>query len=244
MTFQLLVRPAARHGLARLLGSLLALTACGRICAQETPPASDQDQVLAFPDRAEQKAPPPSLARPPAGVNPVSGTPVNPVVQAAYKAFYDNRFSDAERLFLDRLKEDPRDKTAAFGLGTVYIKSKNYLRAEAILSELAEKNPSDYHVLNNLAWLHAVAEDPRLRDGRKAVNLAQDALLLRPVDHHVWSTLAESYYVSGDYEKALRASRQALALAREQKAPETSLSEYLVQMQKCQQAAAAMSLLD
>ena len=60
----------------------------------------------------------------------------------------------------------------------------------------------------------------------------------------VWSTLAEGYYVSAEYEKALRAAEQALALARKRKASPVDIWNYTEQLKKCKQAVDAMALLD
>lgn len=67
---------------------------------------------------------------------------------------------------------------------------------------------------NNLAWLLATAADPRLRDGAKAVHLAEQAVLATdgndPVMLH---TLAAAYAENGEFDKAIAAGRDALAIA-------------------------------
>lgn len=67
---------------------------------------------------------------------------------------------------------------------------------------------------NNLAWLLATAADPHLRNGAKAVQLGEQAVLATdgndPVLLH---TLAAAYAENGEFEKAVGAARDALAIA-------------------------------
>ncbi len=60
----------------------------------------------------------------------------------------------------------------------------------------------------------------------------------------MWSTLAESYYVLGQYEKALRSAEQALRLSEMEGVSEAGREEYRIQMDKCRRALDAMSVLD
>jgi len=111
------------------------------------------------------------------------------------------------------LEINPENKQARFILSQVYGSAKQYAKAEFIMKRLIEEFPEDFQVKNNLAWLYATAEDPRVRDGEKAIKLAQEAMVLAPYDHHIWSTLAEAYYVTGQYEKAYRAITHMASLA-------------------------------
>ena len=80
------------------------------------------------------------------------------------------------------------------------------------MTALVEDYPEDYQTLNNLAWVYATSKDSAHRDAEKAIDLAQQALVLAPYDHHVWSTLSEAYYVAGEYEKANRSILHLLPL--------------------------------
>jgi tetratricopeptide (TPR) repeat protein len=154
-------------------------------------------------------------------------------------------YDEAEYAFRQALVIDPKDRSARFGLGTTYIQMQRYREALGILEPMTEEFPADYTLKNNVAWLYATAADHSVRNGEKAVALAQDALFARPYDYHVWSTLAEAHYVSGDYEKALRAAEEALKLARQDShTAKHDLQEYERQVAKCRKAAAAMSLIE
>ena len=89
-----------------------------------------------------------------------------------------------------------------------------------------DSSPNLLLAQNNLAWLLATAADPRLRNGAKAVQLAEQAVVATdgndPVLLH---TLAAAYAEKGEFDKAIGAARDALAIADEKGI--TSLSESL-----------------
>jgi tetratricopeptide (TPR) repeat protein len=99
-------------------------------------------------------------------------------------------------------------------------------------------------VLNNLAWLYATTTDLSIRDGNRAIALAQEALLIQPDDHHVWSTLSAAHYIVGNYDRALRAAEEAVRLGERMEMNPEGLQNYRQQAQRCRQAAEALSILD
>lgn len=154
------------------------------------------------------------------------------------------RMEAAIDAFQQILAADPASRKARFGLGNTYIQIHRYQDALAVLEPMIQEFPEDYALKNNIAWLYATAKDPLVRDGRKAVRYAQESILIAPRDYHVWSTLAEAYYVLGEYEKAYRAAEQALRLSESMGVGEAAREEYSVQMEKCQRAREAMSVLE
>ena len=88
--------------------------------------------------------------------------------------------------------------------------------------------------LNGLAWFLATCEMAELRDGKQAIALAQKAVALRNdewLEHRRWSftpdarppaageyldTLAAAYAETGDFNRAIAAEKQALALPMDQ----------------------------
>lgn len=147
---------------------------------------------------------------------------------------YDSSINAYERI----LKIDPTNKEARFIVSQVYMKVNQYGKAEKTLMNLMKEYPNDFQLLNNLAWLYATAGDPAYRNGQKAIKLAQEALVLSPYDHHVWSTLGEAYYVNGDYEKAYRAITQMANLAAQsgKKVAQGEIDAYNEQIRKCRRA--------
>ncbi|WP_372845684.1 tetratricopeptide repeat protein [Pontiella sp.] len=147
---------------------------------------------------------------------------------------YESAVSAYERI----LEIDPNHQQSRYVIGHVYIEAKQYQKAEKLLSELVEDFPEDFKLKNNLAWLYATAEDPAVRDGHKAIALAQEAMAIDPYDHHVWSTLAEAYYVTGQYEKAYRAITHmaSVATTHGQGVTQEQVDAYNEQIRKCKRA--------
>lgn len=163
------------------------------------------------------------------------------------EGFFQSRVGNhvkAIAMFEAALRIDPDNRRALFGLGTSYIATEDFDRATNVLERSIQLAPNDYFALNNLAWLLATARDIRYRDGRRAVRLAREALMIAPLDCHVWSTLAESYYVGGEYDKARRAAEEALRLARQMNIPPSQQQEYAAQARRCRAAEEAMNILE
>ena len=75
-------------------------------------------------------------------------------------------------------------------------------------------NPRSILAQNNLAWVLATASDPKLRNGQKAIDLAEQAVVATdgrdPVLLH---TLAAAYAENREFEKAVAAAQDALQIA-------------------------------
>ena len=169
---------------------------------------------------------------------------ISQLVYKAYKRIDYGNMREAIRMFNDVLARDPVNKRARFGLGTAYIQLQQYKDALAVLEPMVKEFPEDYFLKNNIAWLYATAKDFSIRNGAKAVQFAQDALLIAPGDFHLWSTLSEGYYISGKYDKALRAAEVALKLSFDSATGAASVEEYRRQVEKNRKAAQAMSVLE
>ena len=68
---------------------------------------------------------------------------------------------------------------------------------------------------NDLAWIYATCKDPKLRDGKKAVDLALKACSHEPNKWNYNGTLAAAYAKSGQFEKAIEAGEKAIALLKQ-----------------------------
>lgn len=157
----------------------------------------------------------------------------------------EENFIDAINAYERVLVLDPTHLQSRYVIAHLYISAKEYTKAEDLLLLLTTEFPDDFKLWNNLGWLYATAEDPSIRNGKKAIEAAQKALLIAPNDHHIWSTLSEAYYTSGDYEKAYRAITHMASLAASSGSPITkeAVDSYNEQIRKCKRAmdtAAAM----
>jgi tetratricopeptide (TPR) repeat protein len=65
---------------------------------------------------------------------------------------------------------------------------------------------------NELAWALATVAEPKLRDAKRAVELAQKAVQLRPSDRARWNTLGVAHYRAGDFHEALAALEKSMQL--------------------------------
>jgi len=68
--------------------------------------------------------------------------------------------------------------------------------------------------MSNLAWVFATSPDDSLRDGAKAVRLAEEALRISgrriPI---IFRTLAAAYAESGQFSQAIQTAQQGIELA-------------------------------
>jgi Zn-dependent protease with chaperone function len=135
-----------------------------------------------------------------------------------------------EKIILREIEKHPQNPNLYKVLGDLYYETGNLGGVQQAYEASLKLNPENPHVLNNLAWLYATAEDQRFRNPARALDLAKAAagLLEEP---HILDTLAECYYVNGQYAKALETARRALRLARENR------TYYQEQVEKFRKAA-------
>jgi len=91
--------------------------------------------------------------------------------------------------------------------------------AEAMLEyrKVLETVPGSATAFNNMAWLLATCPDRSLRDGAKAVQLAERAQSLTQArDAGVLDTLAAAYAAAGQFSSAVQTAQTALQLAEAQ----------------------------
>ena len=122
-----------------------------------------------------------------------------------------------EKIILREIEKHPRNPNLYRVLGDLYFEIGNLEGVRQAYETALKLKPDSPQVLNNLAWLHATATDPRLRNPVRALELAKAAASLLP-EPHILDTLAESYYVNGQYANALETAQQALRLARDNSA--------------------------
>jgi tetratricopeptide (TPR) repeat protein len=76
-------------------------------------------------------------------------------------------------------------------------------------------NEEDESLLNNFAWVLATSPDDKVRNGKRAIELATKASeLTGHQTPHVLSTLGASYAETGDFESAKKWSQQAVDLSK------------------------------
>jgi tetratricopeptide (TPR) repeat protein len=108
----------------------------------------------------------------------------------------------------------PHDETAQANLGNALMKKGRLDEALLYLQKALEIKPHDLAVMNSLAWILATSPQVPLRNGVKAVELAQAAnQLAGGKDPIITGTLAAAYAEAGRLSEAVTTARQALQLA-------------------------------
>ena len=122
-----------------------------------------------------------------------------------------------EKIIAREIEKHPQNPNLYRVLGDLYFETGNLKGVQQAYETALQLKPDSPQVLNNLAWLYATAKDPQLRNPVRALELAKAAasLLAEP---HVLDTLAESYFVNGQYANALSTAQMALRLARDNSA--------------------------
>jgi tetratricopeptide (TPR) repeat protein len=152
-------------------------------------------------------------------------------------------YKEAERAYLRARDNDPSNPNIRISLSTLYIQMERYKEAADLLNGLAAEFPENAMVQNNLAWIYSAGGV--MKNGKLALRHAREALLIAPYTPALWNTLAEAYYVSGLYDKALRSSEFAFELLQmQQGTKEEDFRSFQAQYQKIYRAnEASKSLL-
>jgi len=138
------------------------------------------------------------------------------------KGRIDEAMADFERA----LKIQPNDADAHTGLGNVHLRKGAVKEAIAQYSQAVVLAPEDPHSRSNLAWLLATSSDASIRDGAKAVELAQQAVSVSGGKEPLFfRTLAAAYAETGHFSDAVAVIQQGVAVARLQ--GKTSLADLL-----------------
>jgi tetratricopeptide (TPR) repeat protein len=118
------------------------------------------------------------------------------------------------------LRDYPYDVPTHNDLGVLLVQNGDVQGGIAQWEKSLEIDPNDGNALNNLAWILATFPADAIRDGKRAVALAEKATTLPggavPI---VFRTLAAAYAESGDFAKAINVAQHAIDLATTQSNP-------------------------
>jgi tetratricopeptide (TPR) repeat protein len=102
-------------------------------------------------------------------------------------------------------------------VGTVLVQQGHLKEGVEEWQKVLEIQPDNGNALSNLAWVFATSPDQSLRDGPKAVQLAEHAMRISgrriPI---LFRTLAAAYAESGQFSEAIQTAQQGIELANSQ----------------------------
>ena len=125
------------------------------------------------------------------------------------------RLPEAIEQFRGAVQLKPQLAEARFGLASAYAQAGDAQAAIAGLDELLSAHPGETAIEATLAWVLATADDPRLRNAARAVQLAEAAASRTDLqDPDVLNSLAAAYAEAGRFDEAVRTAEAAEARAR------------------------------
>jgi protein O-mannosyl-transferase len=130
-----------------------------------------------------------------------------------------NRPEEAATELKTALKFQPDSADAHSNLGVARLRTGHAAEAVAEYQAALDLDPNMVGANNNLAWLLATNPDAAIRDGRRAVPLAERANKLSAGNLVILRTLAAAYAEAGRFPEAIEVGGQALQLATTQNRP-------------------------
>ncbi|MCP5046141.1 MAG: M48 family metalloprotease [bacterium] len=126
---------------------------------------------------------------------------------------------------LQRIRDDPNNPALHSFLGMLSYEMKKWEQSKTSFETSLKLNYNQPEALNNLAWLYLKCPDEEFLNHQRALELVRDAVRMQQAAH-IFDTLAEACFQNAMYEKAYRASQQAMTMAK------TNLSYYKEQLEK------------
>lgn len=123
------------------------------------------------------------------------------IKNALIKAFQNhkkNNFKDAEIIYQEILRKNPKHFETIFYLGTLYSQLKKYNLAEPLFIEAILINPNFEATYQNLGLMYE-----QLAEYKKAKNCYEKLIKINPKNIKIYNNLGLIYQELGEYEKAI-----------------------------------------
>lgn len=177
-----------------------------------------------------------------ATTNEVKQSRVGFLISTGVEYADEGEYEEAENAYLRALEVDDQNPEILSRLAALYVQMDRFREAADIFKELTERFPENPMTHNNLAWCYATGPD--VRNKTLALRHAREALLYAPLNPSIWNTLAESYYMAGDYDKAFRSAEHALELLQANNPSKETLESFVAQLEKIALARDAWKMLE
>ncbi len=123
-----------------------------------------------------------------------------------------SRFA-VEKAMQHKLQLDPAHSEEIYEIaGDYYYDAGQFEKAINAYENVLEIDSENVHALNNLAWLFLTCSNVALRNYKQALVLSQRALNIKRAPY-ILDTYAEACFLNHLYEKAVKASKEALLKA-------------------------------
>jgi len=124
--------------------------------------------------------------------------------------FRKGQLDDAIGEYRTTLSIHPNDAGTHANLGNVLVQKGHLREAMQHYENALQLEPDSVLSLNNLAWILSTTPDDALRNGARAVELAEKANRLSGENNLVFTrTLAAAYAEAGQFEDAIKTARRA-----------------------------------
>ena len=128
--------------------------------------------------------------------------------------FHQGQLEEAITHLQTSLQSEPDNTETLDILGAVLLQAGRVNEATARWEQSLRIQPADWKARNFLAWMFATWPDASIRDGRRAVGLAQEALRLSGGKNPlIFRTLAAAYAEDGRFPEAINTAQRGLELA-------------------------------
>ncbi len=118
-------------------------------------------------------------------------------------------------VYTDILAENPKNTDALAGRASSYLTIGDHKKSIDDYEQASRLGAENSGMFNNFAWVLATSPDDKLRDGKRAVELATKACELTDYKQaHILSTLAAAYAQSDNYKEAVKWSKKAIELGK------------------------------
>src|SRR5581483_11843316 len=134
----------------------------------------------------------------------------------------DGFWPEAVQAYLAAARENPTDLPTQLNLASALPHVGRSQEAIAHFERALELDPNSIEALNNMAWLMATSPETEIRNGPRAVQLAEHACALDSKLPFLLGTLAAAYAEAGRFSDAIHAAEQACARATKAGAPGTA----------------------